>query len=198
MNGHLWWYVARAGGLVAWALLTASVLWGVALSTRLVGRAAPAPWLLDLHRALGGLACVFTAVHVAGLVADSWVHIGWIDLFVPLAARWHPVAVAWGVTAMYLLAAVEVTSLLGRRIPRRLWRRVHVLSFGLWVLSTVHLLSAGTDAGNRLVLLMTWGSALVVAFVTIVRVLSPRPDRRGRAPATAAVEVRAGRLARGA
>lgn len=184
MSEQVWWYAARAGGLVAWALLTASVLWGVALSTRLVGRAVSAPWLLDLHRALGGLACMFTAVHVAGLVADSWVHIGWSEVLVPLASRWHPVGVAWGVTGMYLLVAVELTSLLGRRVPRRLWRRVHALSFGLWIVSTIHLLAAGTDASNRLVLTAAWVSMVFVVFVIAVRVLSPRPDRRPRPAVT--------------
>ena len=33
---HLWWYVTRASGLVAWAAITGSVLWGVLLATRVV------------------------------------------------------------------------------------------------------------------------------------------------------------------
>ena len=31
---QLWWYTARSAGIVAWALLTASVLLGLALSTK--------------------------------------------------------------------------------------------------------------------------------------------------------------------
>ena len=38
----LWWYIARSSGLVAWALLALSVLWGLALSTRALG-ARPRP-----------------------------------------------------------------------------------------------------------------------------------------------------------
>ena len=34
-DSQLWWYTARAGGIVAWALLAASVVWGLLLSTRL-------------------------------------------------------------------------------------------------------------------------------------------------------------------
>ena len=40
MNQHLWWYVARSGGIVAWALVAASVLWGLALSTKALGKPA--------------------------------------------------------------------------------------------------------------------------------------------------------------
>src|ERR1700682_5890473 len=128
-QSHLWWYTARAAGLVAWALLTASVVWGLALSTHVLGRKPRPVWLLDLHRALGGLAVIFTGIHVVGIMLDSYVHFGLSEVLVPLASAWHPVAVAWGIVAFYLLTAVEVTSLARRRLPNRFWRRVHFASF---------------------------------------------------------------------
>jgi hypothetical protein len=63
MSG-LTWYITRASGIVAWALLSASVLWGLAVSTKMGNRRVQAGWLLDLHRFLGGAALVFTGVHV--------------------------------------------------------------------------------------------------------------------------------------
>jgi hypothetical protein len=38
MDSKLWWYAARANGLVAWGLLAASVLWGLTLSTKVLGK----------------------------------------------------------------------------------------------------------------------------------------------------------------
>ena len=35
---QIWWYQARAAGFVAYALLTGSVVLGLALSTRALGR----------------------------------------------------------------------------------------------------------------------------------------------------------------
>ena len=35
MNPQFWWYVARAAGIVGWLFLTAAVLWGIMLSTKL-------------------------------------------------------------------------------------------------------------------------------------------------------------------
>lgn len=172
MSTQVWWYVARAGGIVAWALLALSVIWGLLLSTRLLGGRPTPAWLTDLHRFLGGLALVFTAVHVAGLVADSYLHFGWAEIFVPFASAWRPLPVAAGVLAMYLLVAVEVTSLMMRRIPRRSWKRVHQSSFVLFLLATLHGAFAGTDATS---LVYRWFSvALIVAviFLTIVRVLA--------------------------
>jgi hypothetical protein len=74
MSSQVFWYAARASGIVAWALAAAAVVWGLALSTRVPVRRPRRPWLFDLHRFLGGLALSFTGVHVLSVVADSYVH----------------------------------------------------------------------------------------------------------------------------
>src|SRR5204862_328066 len=81
----------------------AGVLWGLVLSTKLLGKRPRANWVLDLHRFLGGAAVVFTGIHVASIVLDSYVHFGLVDVLVPLASSSHPVAVAWGIVALYLV-----------------------------------------------------------------------------------------------
>jgi len=53
-------------------------------------------WILDLHRFLGGLATIFVGVHVLAILADSYTNFGLSDVLLPLASKWHPVAVAWG------------------------------------------------------------------------------------------------------
>jgi DMSO/TMAO reductase YedYZ heme-binding membrane subunit len=151
MNPQFWWYVARATGLVAWALATAVVLWGLFLHTRALGKTPPRPWLLDLHRHLGGLTVLFVGGHMAALVADNFVHFSASDLFVPMAASWKPGPVAWGIVAFYGLLAVELTSLAMKRIPKRIWRGVHLTSYVTFVVSTLHGITAGTDMSNPLV-----------------------------------------------
>jgi DMSO/TMAO reductase YedYZ heme-binding membrane subunit len=173
MSPHLAWYAARAGGLVAWGLVSASVIWGLLLSTRLLGRSPKPAWLLDLHRFLGGLAVTFTVIHVASLIADTTVRFRAIDVLVPFASSWRPGAVALGVVAVWLLIAVESTSLLMRKLPRRLWRFVHLSSYLLFWSSTAHLLLAGTDARNPLVVGAAEVLVAVVVFLTLVAGLAP-------------------------
>jgi predicted ferric reductase len=165
----MWWYVARSGGIVAWALLGLSVLWGLALSTRALGPKPRPNWLLDMHRYLGGLAVIFTGVHVAGLVADSYTHFGPTEILVPFTGTWHPVAVAWGVIGMYLLTAVELTSLARKRLSKRTWRMTHMLSFPLFVFSTAHGLSAGTDRNTALLKGSMIAVSVAVAIGTVIR-----------------------------
>jgi DMSO/TMAO reductase YedYZ heme-binding membrane subunit len=182
MSAQFWWYTARAGGLVAWALATASVVWGLLLSGRITRKPKPA-WVLDLHRFLGALTVVFVGVHVLAIWLDSFVHFGPAELFVPLASSWKPGAVAWGVVALYLLIAIEVTSLLQRRIPRRLWRAVHLSSFGLFAFATIHALTAGTDSGSTPVIWFAIFSTLLVVNLTVLRIVAARQPAPARRPA---------------
>jgi predicted ferric reductase len=170
MSSQLMWYLARAGGLVAWGLATATVLWGLALSTRALGRRPRPNWLYDLHRFLGGLALVFTGVHVVSVLLDDYVHFGLVNVLVPFTGSWHPVAVAWGILAFYVLLAVELTSLLRSHVSARLWRRVHFGSFALFALSSLHAITAGTDAGSGVFLDVVVAVSSLVAVMTVVRI----------------------------
>ncbi|MBK5287662.1 MAG: ferric reductase-like transmembrane domain-containing protein [Acidimicrobiia bacterium] len=145
MNGHLTWYVARAAGIVTWALLVASMIWGLLYATRVFRRRVSLWWLLGVHRFLGALAVVFTAVHVVALLSDSFIGFGVRDVLVPFTSSWHPIAVGWGIIAMYLLVAIELTSLLKARLPYRVWRSVHLTSYPVFAIATIHGLSSGTD-----------------------------------------------------
>jgi DMSO/TMAO reductase YedYZ heme-binding membrane subunit len=177
VNPQLWWYLARASGVTAWFLLALAVRWGLLLSTRLLGRKPTPAWLLDLHRFLGGLAVVFTALHLVGLVADSYTHFGLADLVVPMASSWKPGAVAWGIVAFYLLAAIEITSLLMKRMSRRWWRRVHSMSYLLFWVAAIHTATAGTDASNPALVVANAIAVLAVLTLTLVRVLTSKHER---------------------
>jgi DMSO/TMAO reductase YedYZ heme-binding membrane subunit len=188
----VWWYVSRSTGIVAWSLLALSVLWGLALSTRALGRRPPAPWLLDVHRFLGGLAVIFTLFHLVSLMLDPFAAFKLNELLIPFSSRWKPGPVAWGIAAFYLLLAVELTSLMKKRLPIRFWRGVHLTSYVLYAFATVHLLTAGTDRLNPILRWSVLATVGAVVFFTMYRVIgpgraasvktsgSPRKDARNR------------------
>lgn len=129
-----------AGTLVGWRYVT---VFGVVLPG--VRRRVHVGSVTAMHRYLRGLAVLLTVVHVGTLLADPYVPFGVLEVLLPLAARWRPGPVAWGVVAFYLLVLVEVTSLLRARLTAARWSRFHVLSYPLFAVATIHLLSAGTD-----------------------------------------------------
>ena len=167
------WYVARACGLVAWALAWVSVMWGLALSTRALGSRPKAPWLNDLHRTLGGLTAAFVVGHMVALLFDTFVPFGPRQLLVPFATHWKPGAVAWGIVAFYLLVAIETTSLLMKRLPRRVWRGIHLFSYAFAVMATLHLLTAGTDRHIEVLRLVAVGLAGATFFFVVYRAIGP-------------------------
>ena len=178
MNTQFWWYLSRSSGIIAWALLTASMIWGLLFTTRIL-KGHPAPkWLLDLHRHLGGLALAFTALHLIALWADSYVEFSVTDLLVPFASDWKPGPVALGVIALYLLAAIEGTSLAMKRLPRKTWRNIHLISYPLFWIATLHGITAGTDATHPAYWAANTLAAAIVVFLTVYRLLAERTARR--------------------
>jgi predicted ferric reductase len=167
---QLWWYTARSAGIVSWALLTASVLFGLALSTKVFGKRPRPNWLLDLHRFLGGIAVVFVVIHVVAILLDEFVSFSIADVLVPFASSWKPGAVAWGIVGFYLLLAIEITSLMRARISKKLWRMTHYASFPLFVVASIHALTAGTDRNTVLLRYSVIVSAVAVLVLTLIRV----------------------------
>jgi predicted ferric reductase len=174
MNEQIWWHVARSTGIVAWALLAASVLWGLFVSARLVKKRGVPVWATEVHRFTAALAVVFTMGHLVALVADNYVRFTWDDLLIPFASSYKTGAVTWGVVALWLLAAVQITSLLRNRLSRRVWRRIHALAFPLFAAAAFHTTLAGTDAKNPVLVITNLGIIVISTFLVMYRILTAR------------------------
>jgi DMSO/TMAO reductase YedYZ heme-binding membrane subunit len=181
MSPQMWWYVARASGIVAWLMLSASVIWGIVLASGAFPSHRRPAWLLDLHRWLGALTVGFLGLHLGALVADSYVDFGLADLVVPLASDWKPMAVAAGVVAMWSIVAVQASSLLRKRIPKWLWRSIHLSSYPTFLLVSAHGIFAGTDASTSLYLTTTVLTVVAVSALLVQRMLGGTRKRRGAA-----------------
>jgi len=164
------WYVARAGGMLAYLLLSSSVAAGLLLSGRARLRRWPRFALEDVHRFIGFLAGTFIVIHGASLLLDHVVPFSLGQLLVPGAAGYRPLDVAFGVVAAELLAALAITNHYRKRLPDGVWRRLHMLNFAVWGLALVHGLTAGTDATTTWALVLYAGSAWVVLALLIHRI----------------------------
>lgn len=180
------WYAARAGGIVAYLLLSTSVVLGLMLA-----RKRTPPWpkfaVEDVHRYLTILTGVFLGVHVGAILLDNFVPFSIGQVLVPFTAGYRPFATGLGVVALELLVAVAVTNALRPRVPHRIWRRAHYLTFAVWSSSTVHGLLAGTDRHELWFLLLTIGAVSAVAAAAAARFAPDAPDRALAAAAVATV-----------
>lgn len=160
------WYLARAVGVVALIMFTASTVLG-ALSPRHDRGPSPADidrrYLVQMaHRSAAITGLLALAAHVAFLVMDAYVNVSIGGALIPYTAGYRPFALALGTIAVYLFALVAVTGATRGRMARsvraaRAWRSIHVMAYLGWVAAMAHGVLAGTDTGAR------WSTAVYVA-----------------------------------
>jgi len=171
MHPQLMWWVSRSAGMVAAILLVASLVWGVLLATRALKPVDRPAWLLAMHRWFSALACIGVLIHVVALVGDNYVYFGWKEVFVPQASSWKRLPVTLGVIAMYLLIVVQGTSLIMKKLPRKLWKFVHYFSYAAVWLGIVHAALAGTDVSNRLYQAVALVLTITAVTAAVIRII---------------------------
>ncbi|HEY3766971.1 MAG TPA: ferric reductase-like transmembrane domain-containing protein [Gaiellales bacterium] len=142
------WYAARAAGIVAYLMLSAVVVLGIAMAGRAPGRRWrrwPMFAVEDVHRVGGLLVGSFIALHVLTIAIDSFLPFSIGQLAIPLTATYRPIWTALGIVAAELLVALAVTNHYRRRIPHRWWRLAHYANFVVWTGATLHGMGSGTD-----------------------------------------------------
>jgi len=178
------WYLTRGSGAVALLLLTASVLLGVANTTRWKSNRWPRFVIYGLHRNVTLLALTFTGIHVVTTVADPFAPIGVVDAFIPFLSPYRPFWLGLGAIAFDLLLALILTSFLRRRIGTKAWRIVHWLAYAAWPVAMLHSLGTGSDAREGWLLLLGVGCGVTVLAAVLWRLLrTPRVDPAFRAAA---------------
>lgn len=172
------WILARASGVTAYVLITASVVAGLVLKSRPFTRLKPA-YVTETHKTLALLSIGALVIHAAALVLDQTVEVSLLALVVPGLVDYRPVWTAAGVLAGDLILLVTASFWVRRRIGMKNWRRLHWATYAIFLASTAHGLLAGTD--SRALLGLYAGALATVAFATAWRAVVPpqRPTPKG-------------------
>jgi sulfoxide reductase heme-binding subunit YedZ len=168
------WYAARAGGVVAYVLLSSVVAIGLSMTGKKSMKHWPRFALEDVHRFGGLLVGTFVAIHVAAVAIDAYLPFSLTSLVIPLVARYRPIWTGLGIVAAELLLALAVTNhYRSGRISYRFWRRAHYVNFVVWSAATMHGLGSGTDRSSIWLLAIN-----AVAVATICALIAWRVLRR--------------------
>ncbi|MGA7911936.1 MAG: ferric reductase [Candidatus Dormiibacterota bacterium] len=160
------WFLDRSAGEVTLLLLTAVLILGI------VRAALPAafPFVVEgAHINIALLTIVFGGLHVLAAILDPFAHLGPIDAVVPFASSYRGTWLGLGVISAYLYGSAILTSWPARRLPRSSWVWLHRLMYGAWVLAVLHSLGTGSDARNKLFLLLNL-AAVACALVVFLAV----------------------------
>ncbi len=181
------WNIARAGGFTAYILLALAVIVGLALSTQIQ---SPSRWprLInsELHNFLTLLGTIFLGVHILAVWVDPFTHFGWSAVLIPLASHYRPIWMALGIVALYLGLAIGLSPGIRPRIGYKWWRRLHVLTLGLFVLATIHGLGTGSDTQTAWALGIYLVSSGIVALLLCRRILEANKKKHAPKPVAAA------------
>ena len=173
------WNVARAGGFTSYILLTLAVLVGLALSTQLQ---SPSRWPRiinsELHNFLTLLGTIFLGVHVLAVIIDPYTHFGLNEVLIPLASHYRPEWMALGIVGLYLGIAIGISTLLRKHIGYKWWRRLHVLTLGIFVLATIHGLGTGSDTQTPWALGIYLVSTILVGTLLCKRIFFSKPKNK--------------------
>lgn len=169
------WLLARSSGITAYALLTLSVLAGLAVKSRPFGKRVRPAAQTDTHRTLAMLGLGALVVHAVSLTLDQTVHTPVWALVVPFTSTYRPLAVTIGVLAAELMVIVYASFALRHRIGQRNWRRLHWATYAIFGGATAHGLMAGTDASRPWAFALYLGATGSVVAATAWRALTVRP-----------------------
>jgi hypothetical protein len=154
---------------VAYGLLAASTIWGLALSSKLFGRLVKAKPLTWLHEGLAVGALLATGAHMFFLWTDDFIEFGPRQLFVPGASTWEPLAVAFGIMAFYAALIVSGSFYVKKWIGQAAWRALHFMAFGTFAAAAIHGVMAGTDTQHVAVLSLYVATVAIVVLLLVVR-----------------------------
>lgn len=180
------WTIIRASGIGAYLMLFLSVAWGMVSTTAPFGRRFAKVSASNLHQAMSTVALVLLGLHLVALFGDTFMPYSVAELMLPMTSEYRPVAVTFGIVAMYTTVFVMVASWARGRLGTKWWRRTHLLSVPAFALALVHGVFAGTDSQEPWMFWTYVATGLVALFLVVVRGLTsgyrpqrvPRPERR--------------------
>jgi len=164
---QLWWYITRSAGIIAYLLLWLSMVWGLAVPSRIISPLIDQASTFDFHQFISLLSIGFALLHILVLTLDRYLPYSTLQILIPFLSPYRPLWVGIGVISFYIIVLVTVTFYLRSRIGMGAFRAIHVFSLLSYLGITLHGLYAGTDAPLLSMQLLYRGTGLVVIFLTV-------------------------------
>ncbi|MCB0864875.1 MAG: hypothetical protein KDB58_04095 [Solirubrobacterales bacterium] len=188
-TSHLFWLASRSLGIVALLLTSASVGFGLALSTRISKRPGMAARFKVLHEAVALVSLGAIAGHGLLLLGDSFLHPTVAEITVPFAMHVNPIWTGLGVIAGWLALAFSLSFYVRKWIGVALWRKLHRWTALVFVLGFAHAIGSGSDTRSTWLIAMLALAAAPAALLGSLRLAglgtTTRPTRARTAPPVA-------------
>ncbi len=180
-----WWLASRSAGIVAFLLITAAVVLGLLMASKLIKRPGLKRNLVKVHEQVALTALVAIGAHGVLLLGDAWLKPGITGITIPFTLGYRPLYTGLGILAGYLALLLGPSFYWRRRIGAKRWRQLHRATVVVFALAVVHSLGSGTDGASGWFRVIVLGSAAVVLALAVVRYgrRAPRRSKAGAKPA---------------
>ncbi len=186
-----WWYVTRAAGLTSYILLWLSMVWGMAIASKIFSPTVEGTYSYDFHEFLSLLGLGFVLLHVIVLLLDKFLPFTIWQILIPFVDSYRPMWVGLGVIGFYIFLLVTVTFYMRGSIGSQAFRSIHILSLLGYLGATLHGLFAGTDSALPVTTAIYAGTFLVVVFLTVYWLVMKRLSKPADKKAPVAVTSKA-------
>ncbi len=169
---HAYWFISRSSGVVAYVLITLSVVWGLVQSGSLLSARALPGLPFGLHSFLSWLGLGVAALHGLILLGDRYINFDLAQLVAPFISTYRPIPTGLGIVSFYLMLLLTVSFYARPHLSQKNFRLLHYASFGAFALVTLHGIFGGTDSAA-----LWWlyaASLLSVLLLTAMRIVNTR------------------------
>ena len=177
-NTSAYWYMARAGGIVAYMLMWLSVVWGLILSTKVTSKLISMPVAYGTHEFLSILAILFAIVHALVLLGDEYINFSPLHLIVPFTSPYEPLGTGLGIIGLYFTIALTASFYMRKQIGQKIWRLLHYFTFAAYLLVLSHGIMSGSDSNTLASVLLYWATGAVVLFLVYFRLFTLKSSRK--------------------
>src|SRR4030042_1549079 len=157
------WYIVRASALVGFLLLYVSIFIGTVSCLPGIKKYFLRLLRLNFHFWNSLQALFFTTLHAIALLFHKFIRFSLADIFVPFHSGFEPILVGLGTIGFYLMVILVTTSYIRKYISASLWRAIHFLNIGLYMVVIIHALYLGTDLKSGLLRgIFIWANGFLI------------------------------------
>ncbi|MBB0245503.1 hypothetical protein FNQ90_15680 [Streptomyces alkaliphilus] len=167
-------------GVMALVCLTATVMWGLAATDRILLHPGHRLLAQAVHRGLGITGLCFLLLHIGIKIFED--RVSGYAAAIPFSDPLQPLLMGLGTMAAYLFVLVAVVGaargVFAGRNRSRWWRGLHMLAYPTWALALVHGLYAGRPAAGWVT--AVYMGCLLLAALALTTRLANRSRRHAR------------------
>ncbi len=165
----VFWQIARASSLAAYAALCIAVLSGLAPRTQALSFLANNRAVRALHDWTPWIVVPAALTHIVALLLDATARVGILDVFVPFLMSYGQLAIGLGTISLDLLLIVLVTTWMRRRFSNNAWQWWHRVSYLGFVTTFLHAMLSGTYLTSPVIAVLSWTSAIGIGYYALER-----------------------------